>query len=308
MTYITTGAGAPAEPQPAAAQPLPPSAFEGFRSDPAVDAQYNAGAAVPDSARYAPLWAERSRQTRAARHAILDVPYGATPAETLDIFPADTPGAPVFVFLHGGYWRAFTSKEWSWVADGLVAAGCTAVVVNYALCPLVTIDEIVRQCRSAVAWTVRHIGEHGGDPARIGVGGHSAGGHLTAMCLTADWSTFGLDAADPLRCAVPISGIHDIAPIARSYLQPQVRLDAGMVARNSPMFAVRGCATPAFIAWGERESDEFRRQSTELHAAWLAAGNAGELHALPEADHFSAVEGFTSPDSTLVRWIVRQLR
>lgn len=307
MTSFTTP-GAGAAPGSVPAGPLPASAFEGYRSDPAVDAQYNAGAAVPDSARYAPLWAERSRQTRARLDGTLDVAYGPSPAETLDIFPAARPGAPVFVFLHGGYWRAFTSKEWSWVAEGLVAAGCTAVVVNYALCPAVTVDEIVRQCRSAVAWTLRHIGEHGGDPARVGVGGHSAGGHLTAMCLTADWQAFGVEAVDPLRCAVPISGIHDLAPIARSYLQPQVRLDAGMIERNSPMFAVRRCATPALIAWGERESDEFRRQSTELHAAWLAAGNDGELLALPGADHFSAVDGFTSADSTVVRWIVEKMR
>ncbi len=287
----------------------PPGALDwaAFRSDPAVDAQYNAGAAVADSARYAPMWAEQSRLARERLACTLDVPYGPSAAETLDIFPAARAAAPVFVFLHGGYWRAFTSKEWSWVANGLVASGCTTVVVNYALCPIVTIDEIVRQCRAAVAWTVRHIGEHGGDASRIGVGGHSAGGHLTAMCLTADWRAFGLYATDPLTCAVPVSGLYDIAPIARSYLQPQVRLTPEQIARNSPMFAVRRCATPAFITWGADESAEFHRQSTGLHAAWLAAGNQAELAPQPGANHFSAVDGFGSAESPICRWIQARL-
>lgn len=281
-----------------------------FRSDPAVDAQYNAGAAVADSARYAPMWAEQSRLARERLACTLDVAYGPSAAETLDIFPAAGAGgakAPVFVFLHGGYWRAFTSREWSWVANGLVASGCTAVVVNYALCPIVTIDEIVRQCRAAVAWTVRHIGDYGGDASRLGVGGHSAGGHLTAMCLTAEWRDFGLDATDPLRCAVPVSGLYDIAPIARSYLQPQVRLTPEQIARNSPMFAVRRSSTPAFIAWGADESAEFHRQSQGLHAAWTGAGNSAECVPLAGANHFSAVDGFASADSTICRWIRAKL-
>ena len=136
------------------------------------------------------------------------------------------------------------------------------MVVDYALCPQVTIDEIVRQCRAAVAWTLRHIGEHGGDPARVAVGGHSAGGHLSAMCLETRWDDdYGL-ARDPLAGAVLVSGIYDIEPLRHSYLQPSIQLDDGIVRRNSPMFAVRPCATPALVTWGGDESDEFARQST----------------------------------------------
>lgn len=286
----------------------PPAAdFSAFRSDAAVDAGYNASAAVADFASYVPRWTAQAARVRETGSAVLDVPYGPSADETLDIFPAARAGSPVFVFLHGGYWRAFTSKEFSWVAGGLHAAGFTTVVVNYALCPAVTIDEITRQCRSAVAWTLRHIARHGGDPSRVAVGGHSAGGHLGAMCLETDWPRDFELPAHPLAAAVLVSGIYEIAPLMRSYLQPQIRLDAGIVERNSPVFSVRPCPTPALFTWGQDETAAFAYQSTRMHDAWRAAGNAGELMPLVGKNHFSAIDGFSSPDSTLVRWLLQHV-
>jgi arylformamidase len=172
----------------------------------------------------------------------------------------------------------------------------------------VTIDEITRQARAAVAWTLRHIGAHGGDPARVAVGGHSAGGHLTAMCLQARGAEeYGL-AADPLAAGLLVSGIYDIEPLRHSYLQPQIRLDDGIVARNSPLFAVRPCRTPILVTWGAEESAEFARQSTSLHDAWQAAGNRSELLAQAGANHFSAIDGFAHPQSPLCRWLQQALR
>ena len=284
-----------------------PPLYRDFTSPAQIDAQYNAGAAVPDAADRMRAYAEKSRLARERLRCTLDVAFGPTLDETLDIFPADAAGAPVFVFIHGGYWRALSSKDLSFVATGLQPLGITTVVVNYSLCPKVTIDEITRQCRAAVAWTLRHIGAHGGDPARVAVGGHSAGGHLTAMCLGARWDEdYGL-ARDPLAGAVLVSGIYDLEPLRFSYLQPSIQLDDGIVRRNSPMFAVRPCATPALVTWGGDESAEFARQATQFHAAWQAAGNRGELLAQAGANHFSAIDGFTDPESTLCRWIAARL-
>ena len=189
--------------------PLTPSLYADFATQAQIDQQYNASLGLPDATapgRYNAALAERARGLL-PQH--LDIPFGPTRAETLDVFPA-TPtgpgGAPVFVFIHGGYWRALSSKDFSGVALGLHARGITTVVLNYALCPFVTIDEIVRQVRAAVAWTVRHIAEFGGDPARIGVGGHSAGGHLTAMCMQTEWARdYGL-AQDPIKARAPVAG------------------------------------------------------------------------------------------------------
>lgn len=284
-----------------------PPLYRDFTTPAQIDAQYGTQQWVPDPAAEARHYVERSRDARARLRCLLDQPYGPTLDETLDIFPADRRGAPVFVFIHGGYWRANTSREFSCVALGLQARGITTVVVNYALCPKVSIDEITRQTRAAVAWVLRNIERHGGDPRRVAVGGHSAGAHLTAMCLQTPWQEeYGLP-SDPLAAAVLVSGIYDLQPLRYSYLQPQIQLDDGIIRRNSPLFTVRPCATPALITWGAAESDEFARQSASYHQAWQAAGNRSELQPQAGAHHFSAIHGFEDPASPLCGWLARVL-
>lgn len=281
--------------------------YRDFETQAQIDAQYNTTVHLSDPAAPGRHYVARSALARQTLPCVLDVPYGPTLAETLDIFPADEPNAPVFVFLHGGYWRALSSKEFSCVALGLQPLGITTVVVNYALCPAVTLDEITRQARAAVAWTKRNIGAYGGDPTRIALGGHSAGAHLTAMCLQTRWvEDYGLP-ADPLVAAVLVSGIYDIAPLRYSYLQPMIQLDEGIIRRNSPMFGVSPCTTPIRVNWGSEESPEFARQSASFLAAWQAAGNTGELSASPGADHFRAIHGFEDPASSLSQWLANRL-
>lgn len=281
--------------------------FRGFTSQAEIDAQYNASAAVADAAAEARHYVERSALARNSLRCVLDVPFGPTLAETLDIFPAAQAGAPVFVFIHGGYWRSLSSKEFSCVALGLRQRGITTVVPNYALCPYVSLDEIVRQTRAALAWVLRHIGEHGGDARRVAIGGHSAGGHLTAMALQTRWQQdYGLP-ADPFLGAVLVSGLYELEPLRYSYLQPMIQLDDGVIRRNSPAHAVRPCATPALVTWGADEPAEFERQATTYHAAWQAAGNTAELLPQPGRHHYSAIHGFEDPASPLCRWIARRL-
>ena len=282
--------------------------YRQFTEQSQIDGEYNPSLRCPDPAAEMRHYVERSAQARQLLRCVLDVPYGPTLAETLDIFPATQPNAPVFVFIHGGYWRALSSKDFSCVALGLQALGITTVVPNYALCPTVTIDEITRQCRAAVAWVLRHIGAHGGDARRVALGGHSAGGHLTAMCLQTDWAgDYGLP-ADPLAAAVLVSGLYDLAPLRYSYLQPMIQLDDGVVRRNSPAFSVRRCATPIWVTWGGAESDEFARQSRTYHDNWAAAGNVSELSAIPDAHHFNAIHGFEQAQGDLARWLAQRLQ
>jgi arylformamidase len=272
-----------------------------------IDLQYGTQRWVPDAVAEARHYVERSAHARETLRCTLDVPFGPTLDETLDVFEADRPGSPVFVFIHGGYWRANTSKEFSCVALGPQALGFTTVVVNYSLCPKVGIEEITRQCRAAVAWVARNIERHGGDPSRIVLGGHSAGGHLVAMCLQTRWAEeYGLP-RDPLAAAVLVSGLYDLEPLRYSYLQPLIQLDDRIVRRYSPLSGVRSCATPALITWGGAESDEYARQAATYHAAWLQAGNCGELVPQAGAHHFSAIHGFEEPSSPVCQWMVRRL-
>lgn len=277
--------------------------YREFTTQAQIDAQYNPSLPLADQTAPGRHFAERALQARTQLRCVLDVPFGPTLAETLDIFPADVPNAPVFVFIHGGYWRALSSKEFSGVALGLHAAGITTVVINYALCPFVSIDEITRQARSAVAWTVRNIGQYGGDPTRVAIGGHSAGGHLAAMCLQTRWAQdYGLP-QDPLAGAVLVSGLYDLEPLRYSYLQPQIQLDDGIIRRNSPAFLVRPCKTPIWITWGGAETAEFARQASTLNQAWAAAGNQALLQEQPGADHFTAIHGFEDGQSAVCTWL-----
>lgn len=282
--------------------------YRGFATQAEIDAQYDVEQSVPDFSVYARHYTEESRVARHRLRCELDIPYGPTRAETLDVFPAEGRGAPVFVFIHGGYWRLLSSKEFSCIALGLVALGITTVVVNYELAPKVSVDEITRQMRAAVAWVLRRIERYGGDPSRVALGGHSAGAQLTAMCLQTPWrADYGLAGDDPLVGAVLVSGLYDLEPLRYSLMQPMIQLDDGVIRRQSPMFSVRQCKTPALVTWGGDEPDEFRRQSDDFNAAWLAAGNRSKRAPIAGANHFTAIYGFEDSKSLLCQWIAQAL-
>lgn len=136
-------------------------------------------------------WRERSEASRdrhrASHKVSLDLPYGPTLAERMDIFQAANPNAPVHVFFHGGYWRSLSHREFSFIVDDLVNAGVTVAVVNYALCPQVRFSETVRQSQAVIAYVYKHAAELGVDPEQLSISGHSAGGHLCAMLMATDW-------------------------------------------------------------------------------------------------------------------------
>ena len=155
------------------------------------DEQYDNRARIAEHPQILARWSASSAAARARLEARLDLAYGAGPTETLDLFLPPRPGAPVLVYIHGGYWRALDKRDQSFVAAPFVDAGAMVVLPNYALCPAVTIEAIALQLVAAVAWVHRHAGEHGGDPARIVVAGHSAGGHLAALLLEVPERTAG---------------------------------------------------------------------------------------------------------------------
>ncbi len=289
--------------------------YREFSTQEELDAQYNLRNAVPDYPAYSRFYEESSRQARERLKCQLDVAYGPTLAEQLDIFPAARRDAPVLIFIHGGYWCRFSSKEFSFVAEGPVSAGVTTVVINYALCPTVSVGEIVRQSRAAAAWVYTNAGSFGGDPERIFVSGHSAGGHLSAMLAMTDWEVgYGLP-ADLIKGCSPISGLFDLAPFPYTYLQPQLQLTWDEVLRYSPIRNLPAKANaaanthfpPMLVSYGEEETPELRRQSEDFLAAWKSSGFEGESLPQPGGDHFSAISGFLKADSLLCAAILGQI-
>jgi arylformamidase len=275
--------------------------YGGFATQEELDREYDVEKSVPDFSIYVTHFLGNSALAREVTPHQADVPYGPTKAETANIFPAAVPGSPVLIFIHGGYWKALTAHVFDMVAPGPVAAGYAVVNVTYALCPVVTITEIVRQVRAAIAWTWRHAPSFNGDPNRIYLAGHSAGGHLTAMAVLTDWAEdYGLP-EDVVKAAMPISGLFDLSPFPMSFVQPQLRLSAEEVQRVSPILHIRPSPTPLVVAWGAAETAAFQRQSKDFLAAWQAAGNAGEALPIPGANHFEVLDGFMTADGLMTR-------
>ena len=282
--------------------------YRDFATRAEIDAEYDVERSVPDFMHYARQYADGSAAARRTLDSRLGLRYGPTLDEHLDVFPAPRRNAPILVFLHGGYWRILSARDFSFVASGPVAAGVTVAVVNCSLCPAVTLDEIVRQTRAAIAWLWRHAREHNGDPENIHVCGHSAGGQLTAMAALTEWERdYGLPTA-VVKSGIAISGLFDLAPLRHSFLQDDLRLDDGLIVRNSPQYLVRPVSVPVLVTCGGDESAEFLRQSEDFLDAWIGAGNRGTRFAQPGRNHFTAITGLADPDSALCRAVFAIMR
>jgi arylformamidase len=280
------------------------------RFDPTwLDAQYNNRARVADHAQVLGNWAQASVLARsAAPGAQLDVAYGDGAHETLDIFPAAQGGAPVLVFIHGGYWRSLDKSDHSFVAPGFNADGATVVVPNYALCPAVTVEHIALQMTRAVAWIWRNAASFGADPARIALVGHSAGGHLATLLLSCRWKDVAEDLpAQPIAGALSISGLYDMEPLRHTpMLQNDLQLTPASVARLSPAFFPRPKGAKLYAAVGLDESDEFLRQNRLIRDVWGPTA-VPVCETLPKANHFTVLNQLADPASRLHELALRLL-
>ena len=237
-----------------------------------LDTQYNNRARVAEAPQLLVRWAQASALARSRMACALDIAYGDAPGETLDVFPARDAGAPVLVFIHGGWWRSLDKADHSFIAPAFVQAGAMVVVPNYALCPAVTIEQIALQTTRALAWAWRHAARYGGDASRIRVIGHSAGGHLAAMLLCCRWPE--VQAGLPARLvsgAMAISGVFDLEPLQHTpFLQADLRLTPAAVRRLSPAWFAppHGADAPLLALVGGDESDEFLRQTQCIRDRW----------------------------------------
>ena len=259
------------------------------------DAQYNNRARVPGFAAILKRWTDASVLARKGLRSQLDVAYGASAAERLDVFPARAPGAPVLVFIHGGYWRSLDKADHAFVAPAFVKAGAAVVVPNYGLCPAVGIEQIALQTAHALAWTWRHAGEFGGDASRIVVAGHSAGGHLAAMMLSCRWKDVGADLpARLVTAAMSISGLFDLEPIRHTpFLQADLQLTPASVRRLSPAFFARPRG-PLHALVGADESAEFVRQNRLIRDQW-GPSTVPVCEPIVDANHFDVLHDLVDP-------------
>jgi arylformamidase len=258
----------------------------------ALDAAYNNTEAVGQARRdqYVAGWTARGEAFRASRRGRLDLRYGEGARQRLDIFPCGVAGAPTVIYIHGGYWQANDKEPYAFLGEGLLPAGWNLALVEYTLAPAARMDAIVTEVRASVAWVIDHAADHGGDPRRVFVTGHSAGGHLTAMAMT-DTRVAG---------GVAISGIFDLEPIRLCYLNDKLRLDPAEAERNSPIRHLPAQAAPLVVTVGLGELPELIRQSAEYAEAWRKQGLPGRYLPLPRHEHFSILEELARPDGAIL--------
>ena len=269
-----------------------------------LETQYNNRKRVPEAAGLLDRWAAESADARARLKPDTALPYGSW-GEKLDVFGAQghkksRHPAPVFVFIHGGYWRSLTRSDHSFAVEALVKAGACAVVPDYTLCPTVTIPDIARQMAEAVAWTYQNIARYGGDPQHMVVAGHSAGGHLTAMMMGCNWQQ--LDPTLPANLVtkgLSISGLYDLAPLQNvPFLKGDLRITQDHIDRASPMHWPRPRHGELHLAVGGDESEEFLRHQAALAQAF-GESRVPVAKVLPGLHHFNIVETLNQPGSVL---------
>ena len=256
-----------------------------------LDSMYNNRSLVPDYATYFERWVQTSKAVRSNQPCTLDVSYGSSAGEKLDIFPAHAKNAPVVVFIHGGYWRSLDKSDHSFVAPAFTAQGACVVAVNYDLCPAVTIPEITMQMVRALAWTYRNIAQHGGNPNRITVIGHSAGGHLAAMMLACLWKAYATDLpVDLVKNALSISGLYDLEPLRHApNVKDSLKLTPAQVRKASPALLPAPRKGTLYTLAGGIESAEFLRHNQLIQQAW-GKKTVPVCEELPGLNHFSVLD------------------
>jgi arylformamidase len=227
--------------------------------------------------------------------------YGDHPDEWLWYAPPPEEGAPLHVFVHGGYWRRLSADDGTLSSSHFHRHGAASASLNYSLCPLEPLPVLVDQVRRALRWLVHHAGELGHSPRNVHVTGHSAGAHLAAMAVLAT--------DVELAGATLVSGIFDLTPIPLTTINDDARLDNSLARELSPLAHLRQHRTPITVAVAEHDTDEFRRQSLQWAAEWAALpGNTPPVtQVVLDRHHFDIVFDLADPDTTLGHAVLRQM-
>lgn len=243
----------------------------------ALDAQYDQRVWAPNAEEVIARYARASDSARKSLGEPRTLSYGP---EKLDLHEAKNPKG-VLVFVHGGAWRRQMRRESAFAAEAVLKAGFSYVALGFSALPEVTLETMALQVRRGIEWLRANVSRE------IVLCGHSSGAHLAACALTQ---------VDFLQRAVLVSGIYDLHPVRLSSRNSYVRLDTRLEQDYSPIRHVERIRCPVTVAWGEKESAEFARQSREFAAALRAPTLVAS-----GANHFEAIEQLSDQASPLAR-------
>jgi len=264
------------------------------------ESEYDNRGRVPEHPGIVARWVADSARVRSTLPCELDVPYGPGSRHRYDLFkPADSAlDGSLVVYLHGGYWQRGDRKEYSFVAEVLVAQGATVALPSYSLCPDIPVAGIIEEMRQFLVSLWQRL------ERRPVVVGHSAGGHLAAAMIATDWTRYGAP-ADLVRAGYGISGVFELEPLISTSLNEALRLTPETAREASPALWSPTPPGRVFVAAvGGSESPEFLRQSHDLAAVWSAAGVTAECVVVPNANHFTVVDELTRSASAMVQRVL----
>ncbi|XP_042771842.1 kynurenine formamidase isoform X2 [Panthera pardus] len=271
---------------------------------------------VPERGRRAEApWKKLSKETatkraRATRRNLLHVPYGDGEGENLDIyFPEQVSEAsPFCVFFHGGYWQSGSKDTSAFMVNPLTAQGVAVVIVAYDIAPKGTLDQMVHQATRSIVYIQKQYPRNEG----IYLCGHSAGAHLAAMMLLADWTKHAV--APNLRGFFLVSGIYDLEPIVFTSQNGPLLMTLEDARRNGPQQLLEAALTqpvdPAchvLVIVGQHDSPEFSRQSREFYQTLCRGGWNASFEELHDVDHFEIIWKLTQDDYVLTQMILRTI-
>lgn len=262
-----------------------------------LDAAYNNGAAVKNSEQKLAEWTARGVATRARPGARLDLAYGPRPRNKIDIVPCGKTGAPLFAFIHGGYWQRNSKETFACMAEGPLAHGFDAALIGYTLAPDASLTEIVDEARTALRWLRAKGPALGVASNKFILCGWSAGAHLTTMALADADADAGL----------AISGLYELEPCRLNYVNEKLKLTLDEQFALSPIRILPASSPPLTVAFGTGELAEMQRQSRDYAAARRAAKLPIQELPLAGHDHYSIMEELANPDGVLTRCLVEMV-
>ncbi|XP_061177390.1 kynurenine formamidase-like [Saccostrea echinata] len=256
--------------------------------------------------------AEESKKVRDNIECELNISYGLTNGQKMDIFGANTlPGeAPIFVFIHGGYWQAMSKDDHSYVAHPLTKAGAVTILLEYTLAPKANIETIVAEVQQGMKFILNMAKRR--QSRGVYLCGHSAGGQLAAMLLSVDWMSECMVSNSVIKGAILISGVFDLRPLVPSPINDPLKMTETSSWENSPMKVMgdiinRSKNRKIILAVAEDDPKEFHRQTHQAFQVLMATDITTDCVISPGVDHFGIVEKLLYEDFHLTQMAVEMM-
>lgn len=283
----------------------------GFLNQQMLDREYSPSRCVEDMAVYIDRYERESKAAKknaiADGTCIADLRYGPHAAEVLDLFrPAQSNGAPINVYLHGGFWQALSKEYSSFAAPSFQEHRCAFAALNYSLAPHRPLSDIVEENRRGIEWLYLNARRFGIDQNRIFLSGSSAGAHLAMMMYVTNWTERGLP-TDLIKGVCAVSGVYDLEPVRLSYVNEKVQMDSQEAVANSPSLLRPNNIAPVILAYGDNETSEFKRQTDEYLIKLEHSDTAVTFREIPDRNHFDVILDLTDRDSWLAQSVFNQM-